>query len=302
MTELYNRPDPMQGSRGAWPCTPYTQEIREILGAEPRHETSCCIVYLGGCTVEGGRLQGASVGHCGDLAGESQFHLAVRLRRAFPGQAAVIRNFAEAGVTAGDFLCEGHVERLREAIPHLDIVFMRYGIADRKSEGIPRTIANISALCRRLEGTFGGITIVLETDMWVDYPIHYLWDRNPRLAPLYEDIRDLAAREGYPLVDIFANMEAEAQRGNWDLRKRFVPVEGHHWISDDSLDPFFGEDPAFFTHIHPNNRCLGLIADWEVAKLRELFGDQLPGCIRATPPGAASEEHDGSAGDSGYVA
>ena len=39
---------------------------------------------------------------------------------------------------------------------------------------------------------------------------------------------------------------------------------------------FFGDDPAFFTNIHPNSRGMGLIADWEIETLRELFGDKLP--------------------------
>jgi len=33
---------------------------------------------------------------------------------------------------------------------------------------------------------------------------------------------------------------------------------------------------TFFTNIHPNSRCLGLIADWETEKMEELFGSQLP--------------------------
>ena len=34
-----------------------------------------------------------------------------------------------------------------------------------------------------------------------------------------------------------------------------------------SGDAFFGQDPAFFTNIHPNSRCLALIAEWETAAL-----------------------------------
>ena len=278
---IYDKPDPTQGSRREWPLTPYTKEIREILGPEPPLESSCCIAYLGGCTARGGNIDGAGVGQTGDLAGEMQFHLAVRLRRAYPGQPVVIRNFAEDGVTAGQFVARGRVAALREALPRVDVAFLRYGIADRKHEGIAKTIENMGVLCSRLEEAFDSITIVLETDMWVDYPAHYLWDRNPRLAPLYERMREFAADRGYPIVDIFANVEAETRKGNWDLRCRAAPVEGGMNI-DGSLDDLFGDDPAFFTDIHPNNRCLGLIAKWEVAKLEELFGDRLPNARPAT--------------------
>jgi len=102
-----------------------------------------------------------------------------------------------------------------------------------------------------------------------------MWDRNARLEPLYDAMREMARSEGYYVVDIFTNMQIETARGNWDLRMRGLP-DPEHTILDDSFDKFFGGDPAFFTNIHPNSRCIGLIADWEVAKLRELFGETLP--------------------------
>jgi len=40
---------------------------------------------------------------------------------------------------------------------------------------------------------------------------------------------------------------------------------------DPSFDRFFDGDPAFFTNIHPNSTCMGLIADWEIEKLKELW-------------------------------
>jgi acyl-CoA thioesterase-1 len=225
--------------------------------------------------LEGGRPEGVGLTR-GDELCPTQFNLAIRLHRAFPGQAFVIRNFGDAGETAGEFLSRGRVEIIREALPHLDVVFLRYGIADRKREGIPKTVENVTRLCRRLKEVFPSVAIIIETDMWVDYPKHYLWDRNPHLAPLYDRLRHMATSEGYALVDIFANVEAETRQGNWDLRIRAVPVEGMRGIQDDSFDDLFGDDPAFFTNVHPNARCLGLIAEWEVAKLKELFGDKLP--------------------------
>ena len=234
MANQGEQPDPLQGSTREWPLTPFTVEIREILGPEPPLEAACSIAYLGG------------------------------------------RNFGEAGATAGEFIERGGVGAMKAALPRVDVAFLRYGIADRKAEGIPKTIENIGALCERLEETFDGVTIILETDMWVDYPTHYIWDRNPKLAPLYERVRELAAARGYPLVDIFANVEAETKKGNWDLRGRVVPAGGDHEVRDDTFDAFFGDDPAYFTDVHPNPRCLGLIAEWEAAKLKALFGGRLP--------------------------
>ncbi len=225
--------------------------------------------------MSGGSVEGIGLMRDGELC-LTQFNLAIRLRRGFPGQPFVIRNFGEAGVTAGQFLSRGYVEKIRDILPHLDIAFLRFGIADRKREGIEKTVENVRRLCRRLKEVFAGVTIIIETDMWVDYPQHYLFDRNPHLAPLYDKLRDLAASEGHRVVDIFAKMENETREGNWDLRCRIVPVEGIAQIPDDSLDRLFGDDPAFFTDIHPNPRCLGLIAQWEVVALRELFGDTLP--------------------------
>jgi hypothetical protein len=49
-----------------------------------------------------------------------------------------------------------------------------------------------------------------------------------------------------------------------------------HTIVDESFDEFFGDDPAFYTNIHPNSRCLGLIAGWEVDTIRGIVGNKLP--------------------------
>jgi len=288
MADLHDRPDPLQGYSKEWPATPYTREIRSILGPEPSPEGSCCIAYLGGCTLSGGGLAGVGITR-GDEICLTQFNLAILLRRAFPGQPFVIRNFGEGGVTAGQFLARGGVETLREVLPHLHIAFLRYGIADRKHEGVGKTVENVAALCTRLKDVFPGVTIAIETDVWVDYPEHYLFDRNPRLAPLYGELRELAASEGYAVVDIFAHMEAETQQGNWDLRIRAVPVQGMRGIPDSSFDALFGDDPAFFTDIHPNPRCLALIAEWEVAKIRELFGNTLPGAAGTAEPDARTD-------------
>lgn len=263
----HDEPDPRQGFAGDWPSTLYSDEAR--LEA-PSVDAACCIALLGGCTVSCDQWPPA-------MRPENQ--LAVRVRRAFPDQPFVIRNFGEAGVTAGGFVNSGRLDRLRGELPRLRVAFLRFGIADRKHEGISKTIENLGRLCDRFEEAYEGVRIIIETDMWVDYPEHYLWDRNPRLTPLYEEMRRFAGERGYPIIDIFTQMAEETRNGNWDLRVRGFP-DPEHTILDDSLDEFFGDDPAFFTNIHPNARCLALIAEWEAAMLRELFGTRLPGIVR----------------------
>jgi acyl-CoA thioesterase-1 len=258
-----DQPDPNQGHSREWPSTPYSDET---LAKEPPSERSCCIALLGDCTVSCDQWSPAN---------RPDNHLRVRLRRAFPGQNVVVRNFGDAGGTARSFLESGGLDRALAELPRMDVAFLRYGINDRKADGIAGCIGYLRAVCEHIKAACPDVTIFIETNMWVDYPRHYVWDRNARLAPLYEAMRRFAAEAGYPLVDVFAKMEAETRRGNWDLRIRGVPG-GTLDILDDSFDRFYGDDPAFFSNIHPNSRCLGLIADWEVAALKDLFGEALP--------------------------
>lgn len=254
MTTADGVPDPDQGHTREWPSTPYSDEARE---PEPDPETAFVVALLGDCTVSCSYLPPAN---------RPENHLAVRLRRAFPQRPHLVRNLAASGESAADYLRSGRAESSLAALPRLDAVFIRYGINDRKQAGIAGCINSLRSLCGLVRQRFPGATLFIETGIWVDYPAHYLWDRSARLAPLYEAMRELAREEGYGLVDIFARMEAETRRGNWDLRVRGLPTP-EHVIVDDSFDAFFGEDPAFFTNIHPNSRCLGLIAEWEVEAL-----------------------------------
>ncbi len=68
-----DKPDPLQGRSREWPSTPYSDEAR---AHEPPFDTACNIALLGDCTVDMGFPP----------AIRPENHLAVRLRRAFPGQ------------------------------------------------------------------------------------------------------------------------------------------------------------------------------------------------------------------------
>ena len=252
------RPDPSQGHSREWPSTPYSDEVR---APAPLPKSAFTIALIGDCTVACDYFPPAN---------RPENHLSVRLRRAFPTQSARVINLGRNGESAEDFLRAERWNQAFAATQRLDAAFIRYGINDRKRFGISGCIQNLAALCNAIQERFTGSTLFIETGIWVDYPRHYLWDRNAALSPLYDAMLAFAADAGHATVHIFAGTKAETDRGNWDLRVRGLPVP-EHTIVDDSFDGFYGDDPAFFTNIHPNSRCLGLIADWEAEALRGLM-------------------------------
>lgn len=248
-------PDPHQGHAHEWPSTPYSDEAR---GAESDPAAAVGVALLGDCTVACTYLPAAN---------RPENHLAVRLRRAYPNQSFLVRNLAADSESADEFLrSERFAEQFRP-LSRWEAVFIRYGINDRKRHGISGCLRHLDALCQAIQEGHPDVAVLIETGTWVDYPAHYLWDRNAHLGPLYEAMRQFAHDRGFPVVDIYKNMEAETRRGNWDLRVRGLPSP-QYLIVDDSFDAFFGDDPAFFTNIHPNSRCLALIAGWETAALK----------------------------------
>ena len=248
-------PDPDQGHAREWPSTPYSDEARALA---PALAEATCIALIGDCTVAGTLWPPAN---------RPENILAVRLRRAFPGMQFVVCNFADDGGTAAGFLTSGGIERVAAALPRIDVAYIRFGINDRKVSGVEGCLAGLKQLCSDLKAQFDRVHIVIETGIWVHYPAHYLWDRNSRLEPLYGAMSETAAELGMPCLDIFNRMRLETERGNRDLRVRGLPSL-EHTVLDDSLDEYYGDDPAFFTNIHPNSRCMGLIADWEVETLQ----------------------------------
>ena len=264
MVNENDKPDPLQSHPSReWPSTPYSDEAR---AEEPPANESCCIAMIGDCTVACEKWPAAN---------RPDNHLRIRLRRAFPGQPFVVRNYADSGGRAKALIETGRLDEILHDLPKIDIAFIRYGINDRKTDGVDVCLSYLNTICSRLREAYSTITTVIETGIWVDYPKHYMWDRNSRLAPLYDAMRAFVESEGYPVVDIFRRMEEETKDGNWDLRVRGIPG-GEFDVLDDSLDQFYFDDPAFFSNIHPNSTCMGLIAEWEIEKIKELFGDRLP--------------------------
>jgi acyl-CoA thioesterase-1 len=110
----------------------------------------------------------------------------------------------------------------------------------------------------------------------VDYPAHYAFDRNSKLAPVYRMITDLAAERGHTVVDLFGRMKAETEAGNWDLRARgFGSVDEEQPVLGPGLDHIHGHDVRWFTNIHPNLRGLQAIVDEEVKVITHTWPDGL---------------------------
>ena len=196
-------PDPLQGHPSReWPSTPYSDEA---LAAQPSPREACCIALVGDCTVSCLRWPPAN---------RPENHLAVRLRRAYPGQAFLVRNISLEGGSAGSYMADGHLDHLFKSLPHLHVCFVRFGVADRKDDGVSGCIRNLRELCSQITDHYPGVCVIVETGIWVDYPDHYMWDRNAKLAPLYEAMRSMAESEGFPVVDIFESMRLETEKGN----------------------------------------------------------------------------------------
>jgi hypothetical protein len=202
-------------------------------------------------------------------ANRPENHLLVRLRRAFPERRFEVQNLAGEGESPAGDLRSGRLERIFAAVPQMHLAFLRYNLRETEPDGFQEYLEAVEACCGALRQQYPGITVIVETGIWVHHPSHFVGDSHAHAAPLYDRVKAWAVETGYPVVDVFQKMQAEAAKGNWDLRVRGLPTPDQTVI-DDTFDQFFGEEPLFFANIHPNSRCLALIADWEVAMLKLL--------------------------------
>lgn len=206
------------------------------------------VVLLGDCTVYAGYLP-ASRRPCAVLAG------------LMGERAALVYDLSTDGDSVASMLARYDREVL--SLPRAHVVLIRYGVTDRKEYGAERFVELLQILCRRLEEDFPGVRVVLETGMHVDYPQHYPFDRNAKLSPLYQRVRWLAGQRGYPLVDVYDELARRTGGGDWDWRIR-GPGVGLPWSRHDARDDHLHrDDPDWFFNIHPNDRCIQLIAQLE---------------------------------------
>jgi hypothetical protein len=235
----------------------FTPEGEATFAEEPVLAQTCSVALLGDSTVACSYLPPAN---------RPENHLLVRLRRAFPDQRFEVQNLA---AEEGSGLDPARLAQIFDAIPAMHLAFLRCHIRETEEEGFQTYMRGLQAGCEALRRQYPGVTVILETGIWIHHPAHLFEESQGHLAPLYNSLKAWAIEAGYAMVDIYQKMQAEAGKGNWDLRVRGLPTR-EQTVLDDSFDAFFGEEPLFFANIHPNSRCLALIAEWEIALLKLL--------------------------------
>ena len=189
------------------------------------------------------------------------------LAAAYPADDCVVTNEGLEGESVAQFLRRYDRTFRRNERP--DYVLVRYGVNDRKLYGVDGFREQLNTLCRRLRSDFPEARLVLETGMYVDYPAHYEFDRNPLLQPIYDVVRELGQRYGAPVVDIYQRMRRETERGNWDLRVRgYGVVDDEIPVLGAGQDHLHSGDVRWWTNIHPNPAGVAVIADEELQVLR----------------------------------
>lgn len=203
-----------------------------------------------------------------------EIRLQERLREAYNDATIAVVNEGLDGEATEDFL--KRYGRTMARYPRVDLIIVRYGVNDRKRYGIAPFRSKLIELCTYLNCDYPQAKVILETGIYVDYPAHYAFDRNSKLAPVYQMITELAQERGYAVVDIFGRMKAETEHGNWDLRARgFGSVDEDQPILGPGLDHIHGHDVRWFTNIHPNLRGLQVIVDEEVKVITQTWPDGL---------------------------
>jgi hypothetical protein len=203
-----------------------------------------------------------------------EVRLQERLREAYNDPTICVGNEGLDGEATEDFL--KRYDRTMKRHSDVDLIIVRYGVNDRKRYGIAPFRSKLIELCDHLSRDYPQAKVLLETGIYVDYPAHYAFDRNSKLAPVYRMITDLAAERGYTVVDIFGRMKAETKAGNWDLRARgFGSVDEEQPVLGPGLDHMHGHDVRWFTNIHPNLRGLQVIVDEEVKVITHTWPDGL---------------------------
>jgi hypothetical protein len=265
-TTFWDKAETVQEPVGEWIFTPEEDGQRpryamgdEAAGEEPAEPSACSIALIGDGTVACDYFPPAN---------RPENHLLVRLRHAFPDQQFLVRNVA-AAENAAESLRSGRLEQVFAAIPQIHLAFVRYNLDENDTAGSRSHINSLQQIGEALRRQYPGVTVIFETGIWVHHPSHFIGDSHARLGPMYDQVRGWATEIGYPIVDVFTKMQAEAARGSWDLRVRGVSSR-EEVVLDDSFDAFFGDEPLYFANIHPNSRCLGLIAEWEVAMVKQL--------------------------------
>lgn len=111
---------------------------------------------------------------------------------------------------------------------------------------------------------------VLMTNVHVDYPKHFSFDRNQEILKYDNVKRDISKEMSVPLIDVYYRFKEENENGNWDTRIRTLTV----W--DNSQDKgkcveFIDSDTGlkWFDNIHYNAEGNRIVADEIIKFLNE---------------------------------
>lgn len=200
------------------------------------------------------------------------------LEKRYPGQRFEVRNFAFDGEFIARFLLSGRYERTRRLLigKGLDVAIVRFGINDQKYVDEAEFGRQLRAFVDLLRTDFPGVTVFLETAIFVDYPAHYHYDREKVLSPYWDITRAVAEDMKLPVSDYHASSKAATQAGKWDLRIRLTEREKDGFVLDASRDAEHAGDAKWFSDIHPNHAGIQLAAETEADALMRVFPNVIP--------------------------
>jgi lysophospholipase L1-like esterase len=236
--------------------------------------------------------------HFGDSVTETQYLPAEKkiesllqalLRKAYGSEKVFCHNVSKGGSTVQSFMAASgkhamYAEKCLPFIKKIDLCFIMFGANDEDKFTPDEFKANLAGMCDSILKDYPGAKIVLCTS--VATKDRDWWKNAGRDAeePIsrkhYAKTRELAREKNYPLVDFYARMVEEMNKGNWDLRIRNQVLARKHYgqlILDDSKDAERKADGTlWFKDDHPNARGVELIANLELETLRKAFPEKLP--------------------------
>lgn len=177
---------------------------------------------------------------------------------------ANVVNLGKDGVTTSYFLSE--VMRDKIISSNADYYIICLGIND-KAQGTNEAFeANQRNLLKFIQENTKGKPILM-TNVNVDYPKHYSYDRNQSaIKPLDETKRKIAAELKLPLIDVYKRFEEENKKGNWDTRIRSVTVLDNSQDAGKTLDTMNPDTKEkWFDNIHYNAEGNRIVAE-EIVK------------------------------------
>ncbi|MCL2641560.1 MAG: SGNH/GDSL hydrolase family protein [Phycisphaerales bacterium] len=127
-------------------------------------------------------------------------------------------NYSANGETIRELLDSGRYQKVvKENLAKVDVVVIRYGANDMRSETPEAFRKSLEELCDRLEKDYPGVKIILGTGPFLLNQD----DVNKKYSPYWQVSRDVAKDRKYPLADVYAAFESKRSetlcRGKADM-------------------------------------------------------------------------------------